>query len=133
MERRERQCIYCHIVKISVEEDGSDFVEEDDNEELTSRSVQGNAHVVTSENPVISLSVPSDHDLDTASPNSSFASVEIECGTPDHPGDESGSSCHINDKNGVSNELSTPCLARRRYVTFFTKNYCVKLFKIKKN
>ena len=71
--------------------------------------------------------MPSDHDLDTASPNSSFASVEIECGTPDHPGDESGSSCHINDKNGGSNELSTPCWAGRRYVMFCTKNYCVKM------
>ena len=106
-----------------------DFVEEDDNKELT--SVEGNAHLVTSENPVISLSVPSDHDLDTASPNSSFASVEIICGTPDHPGDESVSSCHINDKNGGSNELSTPCRAGRRYVTFCTKNYCVKLLMVK--
>ena len=65
--------------------------------------------------------MPSDHDLDTASPNSSFASVEIECGTPDHPWDESGSSCHINDTNGASkretparNVLETPCRAGRR-------------------
>ena len=91
--------------------------------------------MVTSENPVISLSVPSDHDLDTASPNSSFASVEIECGTPDHPWDEFGSLCHINDTNGASKNLETPCRAGRRWVTIAQKiimSRCLLFIKIKK-
>ena len=100
----EELCVYFNIENISIEEEGRNFETQEDKKELSSRSVEGNGHVGASENPVISLSMPNDHDLDAASHNSSFESVEIELSGTPHP-----------EEDETSRHLATPSCARRRY------------------
>ena len=115
----EELCVYFNIENISIEEEGRNFETQEDKKELSSRSIDGNGHVGASANPVISLSMPNDHDLDAASHNSSFESVEIELSGTPHPEDDE-TSFSINGRSGSSRHLATPSCAGRRYSTHYT-------------
>ena len=115
--------IYCNIKNILVEEEGCHFEKQEDNKEPISRSVEGKGHVGNSENPVISLSVPNDYDLDAASPNSSFASVEIECGASRPEEDETSFSINGRSGSGRRSSLATPSCAGRRYGMHYMVHY----------
>ena len=114
----EELCVYFNIENISIEEEGRNFETQEDKKELSSRSIDGNGHVGASANPVISLSMPNDHDLDAAS-HSSFESVEIELSGTSNPEDDE-TSFSINGRSGSSRHLATPSCAGRRYGTHYT-------------